>query len=195
MGDMTNPSEPDPAAAKARKLLEAIFGITEEGRMGAMAGNVISGTPGEPEPVEDPLEWRPSVETVWVETENFSAEAIPMFMMPALSVLDAMTAPEHVRVIKMFELFKLSINDQEKLALLEILSYQEFNQMVAKWLTLSSQLEEEQQEQRRAQNVRNGLAKLLGGVSRGGDASVEETEGERSHADHPEDEDDERDRT
>lgn len=124
------------------------FAQIDEGTIGGMAGHMISGNAGEPDPVEDPTEWRPEGHTVFVQTEHFKAEAIPLFLMPANAVLEAMIAPEQQKLTKMFDLFKLSVYDPAALDVLEVISFQEFNQMIATWLSLSNQLEEKLYHQR-----------------------------------------------
>lgn len=84
-------------------------------------------------------ESRPLIETVHIETEAFHAEAINLYDMPGMQVLDVFTTPGVAQMPKIVDLFRLSIYDPEEAEDLSILSFSQLAEVVAQWVAKSQQ--------------------------------------------------------
>ena len=84
--------------------------------------------------------------TVTVETEYFTAEAVAFFAMPGMKVFEVMMSGDDERGARIFELFKLSINNPEKISQMEVLTFGEIQSIMAQWMMLSNMLQHEETE-------------------------------------------------
>lgn len=103
-----------------------------------MAGAIEQGGfEEEPEEKDDTELDLDSPQTVLIETEAFSAEAIGLYDMPGEQVLDVFTTPGAGQMPKMVGLLKLSLMDSNKADYISILSFRELSEVVAQWISKS----------------------------------------------------------
>lgn len=79
--------------------------------------------------------------TVIVESEMFTAEAVAFFAMPGMKVFEVMMSGEDERGARIFELFKLSVHDAQKVEELSVLTFQELQMLLAQWMMRSNMLQ------------------------------------------------------
>lgn len=98
-----------------------------------MAGAVEQGFEETPPENNEPV----FPEPIEVETEMFKAQAIGMFQLPGMKVLDVITTPGLAQLPKMIDLFMLSLNDQDMVDSALLLNFVELNEAVAQWVSKS----------------------------------------------------------
>lgn len=76
-------------------------------------------------------------EPLLVETEKFTAQAINMYDMPSMKVLDIMVSTGQAQMVKMIELFRLAIINPKKVEDIDILSFNELVEAVGVWVNQS----------------------------------------------------------
>jgi hypothetical protein len=77
------------------------------------------------------------IPTVHIATKNFEADAIEMYEMPHGQIIDMMSVFGPRQMFKMIDLFKLALTDQNKLGMLEILTFNEMSEVVGQWAAKS----------------------------------------------------------
>lgn len=100
-----------------------------------MAGAVEQGfgNPSEDEPEDN----TPTFNPVHVRTDAWHGETIGMYDMPAMRVLDVISTPGILQLVKLAELFKLSINDPDRLDAFNLLTFKEFSVALDQWVEKS----------------------------------------------------------
>jgi hypothetical protein len=99
-----------------------------------MAGQIEQGFGEEHTPEDGPL-----VETVHIETDAFKADAINLYEMPGLQVLEVFSTPGLQQMPKMVTLFRLSLNDTNKADDIAVLSFSELAEAVSQWVMKSQE--------------------------------------------------------
>ena len=79
---------------------------------------------------------------IHIETDMFDAWAVAFFAMPGMRIIEIMTVPEEKRTVMLLDLFKLALQQPEKAATLEILTFRELQDLLGMWMVLSNQLEQ-----------------------------------------------------
>ncbi len=78
------------------------------------------------------------VPTIHIKTQSFEGDAIELYELPHKHVLGIVTARGPQQMINMLAMFKLALVDQEKIANLDILSFNEMTEVVGQWASKST---------------------------------------------------------
>lgn len=79
-----------------------------------------------------------NVPTIHVKTGSFEADAIELYEMPHMQVLDLVTSRGPAQMLMMLDMFKLAVIDQNKVTDLEILTFNEITEIVGQWASKST---------------------------------------------------------
>lgn len=98
-----------------------------------MAGSIEQGFEPEPREEDD------TVPFVYIDTPMFRAETIGMYQMPGLKVLDVVSEAGPKQLVKMVDLFMLSINEPERIEDFKLLNFIELSQVIDQWTKKSQE--------------------------------------------------------
>jgi hypothetical protein len=76
---------------------------------------------------------------VYIDTPMFRAETIGMYQMPGLKVLDVVSEQGPKQLVKMVDLFMLSINEPERIEDFKLLNFVELGLVLDQWTKKSQE--------------------------------------------------------
>lgn len=81
--------------------------------------------------------------TVHLQSKLFSGDAIPLYQMPGLAVLEILLLPhEPIKMQKMVNLLQAALGSKQEVELLGLLSMHELNEVLGQWVDKSQESEE-----------------------------------------------------
>ena len=105
--------------------------------------------------VELPQDTAGVFKTVRLRTGLFEARALPLYLMPGVSVLEIMLMPyEPMKMAKMIELLTTALESDKDIEMLKLLSMHELGRVLNQWVDKSSESEAELEEEE-AEHGRN----------------------------------------